>query len=143
MGDGLLVPVDVRLLCSKLHRRTRAEEDFGRNTNRQIAASLNTDGMYSLTRNLLNLGNFFMMLGVVMFVRVGWAGAFYVLEFWVYYRQIILAEQAFLKDHFANEYEDYLSKTPAFIPNFKHWRSFNLPFSVHNVLKREYSGFLR
>ena len=44
----------------------------GRNTKSQKADSLNNTGMYSLMRNPLYFGNFFMFLGVTLFVRLWW-----------------------------------------------------------------------
>jgi protein-S-isoprenylcysteine O-methyltransferase Ste14 len=113
----------------------------GRNTKRQVAAALNTTGMYSITRNPLYLGNFFMMLGILLVVRLWWVVLIYALSFWIYYERIIYVEEEFLKEKFGDDYEQYEKSTPVFIPNFKLWRPPNLPFSLKNVLKREYSGF--
>jgi len=113
----------------------------GRNTKRQVANTLNTTGLYSVTRNPLYLGNFFMMLGVTMFVQVWWVSLIYALAFWLYYERIIMAEEAFLKDKFGKDYENYLRRTPAFIPNFKLWQPPMHPFSLRRVLKCEFHGF--
>lgn len=113
----------------------------GRNTKNQIAEKLNTTGIYSIIRNPLYVGNFFMMLGVVLLVRDGWVAMIYVLAFWLYYERIIMAEEAFLKTKFGKEYEDYAVRTPAFLPRTKLWKRPELTFSLRNVLKREYSGF--
>ena len=113
----------------------------GRNTKRQKADILNTTGIYSVTRNPLYLGNFFMLLGVSMFVGVWWFLIIYVLSFCLYYERIIMAEESFLKNKFGKEYEDYLNRTPVFIPNFRLWKLPLLPVSLQNILKREYSGF--
>ncbi len=113
----------------------------GRNTKHQIADKLNTKGIYSITRNPLYLGNFFMMLGVVMFVRCWWVTVIYILAFWLYYERIIMAEESFLKDKFGKEYEEYTNRTPVFIPNFGLWQPNEMSFSLRNVLKREYPGF--
>lgn len=117
------------------------EGTSGRNTRNQVAQALNTSGMYATTRNPLYLGNFFMMLGVTMFVRLWWISVIYALAFWLYYERIIMAEEAFLKGKFGKQYENYLERTPAFIPNFKLWRPPALSFSSRTVLKREYPGF--
>ena len=114
----------------------------GRNTKMQVAETLNTTGIYSVVRNPLYLGNFFMMLGVTMFPRVWWVSIIYVLTFWLYYERIIMAEEAFLKTKFGVNYENYLARTPAFIPDFRLWQPNTLSFSFRNVLKREYSGFM-
>lgn len=113
----------------------------GRNTKEQVADTLNTTGIYSVVRNPLYLGNFFMSLGVTMFVRVWWVSIIYALFFWLYYERIIMAEESFLKNKFGKRYKDYLSHTPSFIPNLNLWQPNVLPFSLRNVLKREYSGF--
>ena len=112
----------------------------GRNTRNQKADSLNIAGSYSLLRNPLYLGNFFMCLGVIMFVHLWWIILIYILVFWLYYERIIFAEEEFLKKTFGKQYQDYVNCTPAFIPKFKNWQSPNLPFSFRNVLKREYSS---
>jgi protein-S-isoprenylcysteine O-methyltransferase Ste14 len=113
----------------------------GRNTKGQIAETLNTTGIYSLVRNPLYLGNFFMMLGVVSFVRMWWTDVVFCLLFCLYYERIIIAEEEFLESKFGAAYLEYASKTPAFFPCFKYWVRPNLSFSSRNVLKREYSGF--
>ncbi len=112
----------------------------GRVTEKQEAETLNTTGVYSIIRNPLYVGNFFMMLGVVLFVGDWAISLIYVLVFWLYYERIILAEEDFLKQKFGELYLNYASHTPAVIPNFKLWKSPNITFSFKNVLKREYSG---
>ncbi len=113
----------------------------GRNTKDQVASVLNTTGIYSVTRNPLYLGNFFMVMGVVMFARCWWLYLVYVLVFWIYYRLIILTEEDFLSTKFGQEYDDYWQRTPAFFPGIKQWKTPSLSFSLRNVLKREYPGF--
>jgi hypothetical protein len=61
--------------------------------------------------------------------------------FWLYYERIIAAEEAFLKAKFGEEYMVWSEKTPAFFPRFRKWITPALPFSLKNVLKREYTGF--
>ena len=68
----------------------------GRHTAQQVADTLNTTGMYSIVRNPLYLGNFLMVLGVVIFLRVWWIPFIYVLLFVLYYERIIFAEEMFL-----------------------------------------------
>ncbi|MDD3563969.1 MAG: isoprenylcysteine carboxylmethyltransferase family protein [Candidatus Cloacimonetes bacterium] len=113
----------------------------GRNTKAQVADKLNTSGIYSLVRNPLYLGNYFMMLGIVLFPRNIWGIVVFTLLFALYYERIIYAEEAYLRVKFGEEYLDWAAKTPAFIPRFTHFKPSRLPFSFKNVLKREYSGF--
>jgi protein-S-isoprenylcysteine O-methyltransferase Ste14 len=113
----------------------------GRNTKKQVADTLNTTGIYSIVRNPLYLGNFFMGLGIALFAHLWWLTLIYILVFWLYYERIIFAEEAYLRNKFGDEYLEWANKTPVFIPKFSRYRKANLPFSLKNVLKREYSGF--
>jgi protein-S-isoprenylcysteine O-methyltransferase Ste14 len=113
----------------------------GRNTKKQVAETLNTTGLYSVVRNPLYLGNFFMWLGIALFAHLWWLTLIYILVFWLYYERIIFAEEAYLRDKFGNEYLEWANKTPAFIPKLSQYRKANLPFSLRNVLRREYNGF--
>lgn len=114
----------------------------GRNTNEQVAETINTSGMYSLVRHPLYLGNFFMMSGPFMLIgNLGFlvgASLFY----WIYYERIMFAEESFLRKKFGQPFIDWSAKTPAFFPNTIKWVPNNLPFSFKNVMKREYSGAL-
>lgn len=113
----------------------------GRNTKQQIAETLNTSGLYSITRNPLYLGNFFMGLGIALFVHFWWLTLIYMLAFWLYYERIVFAEEAFLRKKFGQAYLDWAQKTPAFIPDFRQYRKPDMSFSFRNVLRREYDGF--
>lgn len=113
----------------------------GRNTKKQIADSLNTTGMYSVVRNPLYLGNFFMGLGIALFTHIWWLMIIYILVFWVYYERIIFAEEVYLRIKFGNEFLNWAAVTPAIFPKFSNYRKPNLPFSFKTVLRREYNGF--
>jgi protein-S-isoprenylcysteine O-methyltransferase Ste14 len=110
----------------------------GRNTRRQIAASLNTTGLYSVVRNPLYLGNFLIMLGVVMDLQVWWFVLLASVAFWTYYERIVCAEEIFLLRRFGREYAEWARRTPALIPNLRLWRRPELRFSLRTVLRREY-----
>jgi protein-S-isoprenylcysteine O-methyltransferase Ste14 len=114
----------------------------GRNTHSQKAEVLNTTGLYSIVRHPLYLGNFFIWLGISMFVHMWWISLIFILVFWLYYERIMFAEEEFLRKRFGEEYEKWSSKTPTFLPRFKNWRSPDLSFSLKSVLKREYTGLL-
>lgn len=105
------------------------------------AASLSTSGIYSLVRHPLYLGNFFLMLGVVLFARSAWLAAWFALSFWLYYERIMAAEEAFLRREFGAAFEEWAGATPAFFPRLAHWTPPALGFSLRNVLRREYNGF--
>jgi protein-S-isoprenylcysteine O-methyltransferase Ste14 len=113
----------------------------GRNTKKQVAETLNTTGIYSIVRNPLYFGNFFMGLGIALFANLWWLTLIYILVFWLYYERIIFAEEAYLRNEFGQTYLDWADKTPVFIPRFSNYRKAALPFSFKNVLRREYNGF--
>lgn len=112
----------------------------GRNTTEQRAFVLNTTGMYSITRNPLYLGNFFIILGVIVSIKVWWLVAIFILAYWLYIERIIAAEEAFLTQTFGDTYTEWAMRTPAFWPNFRKWEAPALPFSFKTVLRREYNG---
>ena len=113
----------------------------GRNTKQQVADTLNTTGAYSIVRNPLYLGNFFMGLGVALFAHLWWLTLIYILAFWLYYERIIFAEEAYLREKFGAEYLTWADRTPVIIPSFRNYKKPELPFSFKNVLRREYNGF--
>ncbi len=113
----------------------------GRNTKRHKAQTLNTKGMYSITRNPLYLGNFFAMLGVALFTGVWWAILIFVLGFWIYCERIIASEERFLLERFGKEYEEYVRRTPVFIPHLGLWKSPDISFSWKKVIRKEHSSF--
>jgi protein-S-isoprenylcysteine O-methyltransferase Ste14 len=114
----------------------------GRNTvNGQIADQLNVTGIYSILRHPLYLGNFFMWLGPVLFLRSFWFTLLFILLYWLYYERIMFAEEQFLRRKFGEIYDKWSEKVNAFLPyNFQFIKP-ELPFSLKNVLKREYNSF--
>ena len=115
----------------------------GRNTTAgQIADELNTTGIYSLVRHPLYIGNFFMWLGPVLFVRTPVFFVFFVLIYWLYYERIMFAEEQFLRNKFGEAYDKYSEKIRSVIPRFTGYIRPALPFSVRSVLKREYNSFV-
>jgi protein-S-isoprenylcysteine O-methyltransferase Ste14 len=113
----------------------------GRNTERgQVAAVLNTTGLYSVVRNPLYLGNAFMWLGAALFLRDWRIATIAMLAFFIVYERIVMAEERFLEAKFEGSYGPWAAVTPAFWPRFSGYVRPNLPFSLRNVLKREYGG---
>jgi protein-S-isoprenylcysteine O-methyltransferase Ste14 len=112
----------------------------GRNTKEQVAEALNTKGIYSVVRHPLYLGNFFMWIGIVIYVYNSWFFLCVGLMFWLYYERIMFAEERFLERKFGQDYLDWSLKVPAFVPSFKHHIKSNIPFSLKTTFRREYSG---
>ena len=114
------------------------KDTSGRNTFGQQAASLNTSGIYSLCRNPLYLGNFFMMLSPVILVGNWIFALLFALGFWLYYERIIFAEEAFLSQKFGDDYKKWCDSTPCFFPRFSGFKRADLSFSLKTTLRREY-----
>jgi protein-S-isoprenylcysteine O-methyltransferase Ste14 len=111
----------------------------GRNTRRQVAGHLNTTGIYAIVRHPLYLGNFFIFLGLSLFVRVWWFSLLIILAFWIYYERIMFAEEDFLQQKFGAAFTEWASRTPAFLPRFKNWQPPELPFCWKTVIGKEYA----
>jgi protein-S-isoprenylcysteine O-methyltransferase Ste14 len=115
----------------------------GRNTvNGQVADELNVTGIYSLLRHPLYLGNFFMWLGPVLFLRSFCFTLIFGLMYWLYYERIMFAEEQFLRRKFGEIYDKWSETVGSFIPYSLKLIRPNLPFSVRNILKREYNSFV-
>lgn len=117
------------------------EGTSGRNTRQQKAVCLNVTGLYSIVRHPLYLGNFFIWLGISLFLRLWWLSLLWVLIFWLYYERIMFAEEEFLRRKFGREFEEWSNNTPCFIPRFNKWKRPNVSFSLRKAMKDEYSGF--
>ena len=100
----------------------------GRNTKEQRADYLNTDGMYSIVKNPLYLGNFLAILGVLVSLKVSWMVLVGSLAYWIYIERVI------------DQYLVWAKQTPIFVPDFSLWRKPSMDFSYKTVLKREYNG---
>ena len=113
----------------------------GRNTQKQIAESINTKGIYSIVRHPLYVGNYLMWAGLLIFA--GNITYFLVasLIYWLYYERIMYSEERFLERKFGEMFIDWSMKVPAFIPAFSLFEKGEMCFSFKAVLRREYSGF--
>lgn len=114
----------------------------GRNTQKQVAESLNTTGLYSTVRNPLYLGNFLVALGPTLLLRIWWVPAIYILVFMLYYERIIFAEEMFLREKFGLVYVEWATRTPAFLPRPCRWRPPVSRFNWRQVLRREHQTLL-
>lgn len=110
----------------------------GRNTKKQVAEVLNQTGIYSLIRHPLYVGNFFMFLGIVLFIRSLSYTLIFILFYWLYYERIMFTEEQFLRQKFGQKYLLWANRTPAIIPNFSEYHAPHMDFSFKNVVKREY-----
>jgi protein-S-isoprenylcysteine O-methyltransferase Ste14 len=113
----------------------------GRNTREQVADTLNTTGMYSVVRHPLYLANYIIIIGFTMEFHVWWLVLLTTTLYALYYERIMLAEEAFLRTRFDGQFEQWSAVTPAFIPKFRGWKPFAVPFCWRTVLQREYNAF--
>ncbi len=113
----------------------------GRNTKTQRADSLNTKGIYSMVRNPLYIGNYLMILGVILSMNAWYCPIIYTLLFVLYYERIIITEENYLSEKFGEEFAAYTARVPSVIPKFSLWQKSDFSFSLRNVFKREYPGF--
>ena len=111
----------------------------GRNTQTQVAESLNTKGLYSVVRNPLYLGNFLICLGLLLFIQVWWFTLAGIAIFWIFYERIIFTEEEFLRQKFGATLVEWSLKTPVFIPKFSGFQKPELPYAWKTVLRREHS----
>jgi protein-S-isoprenylcysteine O-methyltransferase Ste14 len=119
-----------------------AKNTSGRNTEEQVADSLNTTGIYSVVRHPLYLGNFLMWLAPALLTGNLWFIIIFVLIYWIYYERIMFAEEQYLRRKFGEQYLEWAKKTPAFIPKFRNFRSSRLSFSWKKVLRQEKNGLV-
>ena len=118
------------------------EKTSGRNTNSQVAEALNTDGVYSVVRHPLYLGNFFIYLGLSLFPGNWWFAIIFCLLFWIYYERIMFAEEDFLERKFGEAYRTWAAQTPAFFPRLRRWKWPRRRFRILNALRRDRSAIL-
>ncbi|MCK4890421.1 MAG: hypothetical protein KAS21_11450 [Candidatus Aminicenantes bacterium] len=101
------------------------------------AENLNISGLYSLIRNPLYVGNFFIYNGVIIAYSSIYALILLNIFFILNYYFIILSEENFLKKQFGKEYKEYLDAVPKVIPNFKNYKKNEGKFSLLKVILRE------
>ncbi|MGK0289863.1 MAG: protein-S-isoprenylcysteine O-methyltransferase Ste14 [bacterium] len=113
----------------------------GRNRTEQRADELNSTGIYSIVRNPLYLGNYFITLGFIGYTQ-SWAWmVIYTLLFWLYHERIIFTEEEFLRGKFGETYVEWTKRTPFLIPKLTGWIPSKLRFSLKNAIKREDTSF--
>jgi protein-S-isoprenylcysteine O-methyltransferase Ste14 len=136
---GLLISL-VGLSVRMLTIGYAPEGTSGRNTTSQVADELNTTGMYSMVRHPLYLGNFLIVFGLILALH-NWAALLLAIcIFCLFYERIMFAEEAFLRQQFAAQFESWARKTPAFFPHLTGWVRPPVSFCWRTVLRREYTG---
>ena len=62
-----------------------------------------------------------MWAGIALSLGVWWLVAIVVLAYWLYVERVMLAEEAFLAEHFPREFSRWASRTRAFVPQPSKW----------------------
>jgi hypothetical protein len=135
-----LVPIAVGFGLRALVVGTAPRGTSGRSTRELVAAELNTGGLYSMVRHPLYLANLLLWIGLATTTGSWWVVPVIGLAFFLAYRSIIAAEEAFLARRFGATYHGWAERTPALWPNPRRWRPAALPFSLKIVLRQEYYG---
>ena len=114
----------------------------GRNTAKQVADHLNTKGIYSVVRHPLYLANYLIWAGLLVYTMNIFAFIIVSLVYWIYYERIMMAEEAFLRGKYGDEFEEWASKVPAFIPKWSLYEGGMLQFSWKTFIRREYATIM-
>lgn len=113
------------------HMGTSGRENFLR------AENLNHDGIYSMTRNPLYLGNFLVYNGLLIVFASPWAFIPFNIYLVVLYTFIIHSEENYLKGQYGEKFLEYMKRTPRFVPGFSNFRKPENRFSLKKVLFKE------
>lgn len=104
---------------------------------------LTVDGPYSLSRNPLYFGNFFLGLGISLMGMSLPTLLLFIFGFYFIYKPTIEAEEKKLLHKFGSVYSDYCEKVPRFFPSFRRWELVGGRFEWKLVLgHREYRTWL-
>lgn len=103
---------------------------------------LTTSGPYAYTRNPLYLGSLVLAAGFVIAARSWWIAAVTLLLFLAIYLPVIRAEEAFLRERFA-EFADYAERVPRLLPRLTSFGNHHAEFSWDLYRKhREYNAII-
>jgi protein-S-isoprenylcysteine O-methyltransferase Ste14 len=112
--------------------------------NRRVhAEDLVTDGIFALSRNPLYVGNILVLFGLFIIWNAPLLyliGVPFVLSG---YKGIVAAEEAFLREKFGADYDEYCRTTNRWIPDLRRARVAldGIPFNWRRVLLREYGSW--
>ena len=104
---------------------------------------LYTKGMYSIVRHPLYLADFFIFLGMVLYIQNFKFITCYFLLFTVFFERIIAAEEIYLKAKFGKQFMDWSDKTPAFFPDISLFKSTGSKFSRKIIFRKGPRFFLK
>jgi protein-S-isoprenylcysteine O-methyltransferase Ste14 len=116
----------------------KAPHTSGRNRHEQVAHTLNTTGLYSVTQHPLYLGSFLIWMGIsIRFNNLVFIVG--VLLFSILFLVIIMKlESNFLSNKFRDQYAQWSRVTPTFYINPFKFKASNVRFDGIRVLATEY-----
>ncbi len=101
------------------------------------AENVNTTGIYSIVRNPLYIGNYFMFAGVVIAFSNLYALVVFSLFLYLQYYFVILAEEDYLMDKYPEQYTGYCSRVRRIIPVLGSYVKNRNPFNLQKVVFKE------
>ncbi|MBU4404270.1 MAG: isoprenylcysteine carboxylmethyltransferase family protein [Candidatus Aminicenantes bacterium] len=101
------------------------------------ADSLNTSGLYSLTRNPLYWGNGLIFAGLLIVYAQPLALAIFIVFLFLQYHFIVLAEESFLREQYGPDYEDYSRRVSRWLPLSGPYSPPGRPFDLKKVVFKE------
>ena len=81
-------------------------------------ATLTVRGPYTMVRNPMYLGRFFILLGFLMLLGNGWLILAYTLFYWGYMQARVQREEAHLRPIFGAAYDEYCATVRRFVPGW-------------------------
>ena len=107
------------------------------------ATTLNTRGPYAYVRNPLYLGNFGIVLGLLLIAHQPWAYLIGLGFFFAEYFFIVGAEEQFLRERFSERYDEYCQRVPRWIPRLRpaYQGQLRSRFDLGRALKKEHNPF--
>ena len=138
---GIIIAL-IGLLLRYITIGTSPAGTSGKNRNQQIADKLNTQGIYSIVRNPLYLGNYLIWIGISIYSTSYIFTLITSLFFFFQYERIILIEERFLEKKYGDKYREFLENTPLFLPNFFKYKKSQNSFSFKSIIRQEYSSTL-
>ena len=102
-------------------------------------STLTARGPYTMVRNPMYLGRFFILLGFLMLLGNPWLLGVYAIGYWFYMDPRVRREEALLVGRFGGAYLDYAEKTSRFVPlpRFLRARAHRRPRSRKSPRRRQ------
>jgi protein-S-isoprenylcysteine O-methyltransferase Ste14/phosphohistidine phosphatase SixA len=98
---------------------------------------LDVTGLYSIVRHPAYIGNFLILLAVMLLFKSAIFAALGAVVAFLYYERLTLRREKLLLDKHGDAFRQWAEKTPAFLPKPSLWQAPAEPFSFRQALRRE------